>query len=76
MIEINELVIQVPSMGEREGMLLANQVGEALLHRLSPAGSNNHIEEIHVRMANNAGTSAGQMADSIATQIVAQLNSR
>ena len=75
MIEINELVIQVPSMGEKEGMLLANQVGEALLQRLPPSGGNNHIEEINVRMA-NAGSNPGQMADSIATQIIAQLNSR
>jgi len=76
MIEIGELVVRVPSMTEAEGINLGNEIAQQLSQHLPESGMNSHIGDIHVRIAGDVGLRTGSMAQSIATQILAQLNSR
>jgi hypothetical protein len=76
MIEINELVLRVPGMGEEEGRLLGNEVAEKLAQALPPAHIHTNVDEINLSIPGNWGGGRSVMANSIVQQILTQLNNR
>ena len=76
MVEINELVLRVPGIGEEEGRLLGNEVAERLAQVLPPAHGHSNIDEIRLSIPGNMRGGRSAMADSIVQQIITQLNNR
>ena len=74
MLEINELVLRVPGIGEEEGRQLCNEVAERLAQALPPTQLRATIDEIKLSVPGNLHGGRSAIANSIVQQIVRQLN--
>lgn len=67
------MVIRVPDLGEEDGRRLGEEVAQRLASSLPTDMQHMELYTLDVRLALSPGLSRDQMADSIAQQILRQL---
>jgi hypothetical protein len=75
MIQINEMLIKVPSMSEEEGHQIGKDVAQRLANNLPQGIENRQIDALAVRMSLSPTMGREQMTEAIAQQILRQLQS-
>lgn len=73
MVEINEMVIRIPGMGNQAARSMGEMVAGRMAEGLAGETGNRKIDELNVRLSLPEGTSHESMADSIVQQLVNQL---
>lgn len=74
MIEINEMLIKVPGMTEAAAGTMAAGIAGKMAAMIPADAGNKNIGELNIKLSLPPGTGGDAMADSIARQILQQLN--
>jgi hypothetical protein len=73
MMQIEEMIIRVPGLGEEEARLLGQEVAQQISARLPEGASNRYIPNLAVHLSLSAQVSRSEMANAIAEQLLTQL---
>jgi hypothetical protein len=73
MMQIEEMIIRVPGLGEEEARLLGQEVAQQISARLPEGASNRYIPNLAVQLSLSAQVSRSEMANAIAEQLLTQL---
>jgi hypothetical protein len=73
MMQIEEMIIRVPGLGEEEARVLGQEVAQQISARLPEGMGNRYIPNLAIQLSLSAHVSRSEMANAIAEQLLTQL---
>lgn len=73
MIQIDEMTLRIPGIGEEEGRQLGADVAQRLAGQLPDNLAPQQLGELRVQLPLSPGLSRGQMAEAVANRILLEL---